>query len=156
VDNVLTRSVPGKPPRMTDPYRPTVRTQADLEQVWRHLMEPLGFGGWSVWMMRIASDGLAAPHLLEITEADDAPASAEEADSFAELLRDLDTADPGGSFAFLRSRPGRGIDGDDRAWATFLYDTGRAAGVRLEVVHLATDVDLVPLPLDEVGLSRSA
>jgi hypothetical protein len=155
VDNLLSPSVPGKSPRMTESYRPTVRTQADLEQVWRHLMEPLGFGGRSVWMMRVASDGCAVPHLLEITEADDAPTPAESG-SFAGLLRDLNAADPGGSFAFLRSRPGRGIDDTDRGWAGFLYDAGRAAGVRLEVVHLATDVDLVPLPLDEVGLSRSA
>ena len=146
----------GQPPGMTDPYRPTVRTQADLEQVWRHLMEPLGFAGWSVWMMRIASDGRAVPHLLEVTEADEAPATLEETEAFAELLRDLDTADPGGSFAFLRTRPGRGMDREDRAWAAFLYGAGRSAGVRLEVVHLATDVDLVPVPLDEVGVARSA
>ena len=34
-------------------YRPTVRTQAELERVWRHLMEPLGFGGHSLWLMVI-------------------------------------------------------------------------------------------------------
>jgi hypothetical protein len=141
---------------MTDPYRPTVRTQADLEKVWRHLMEPLGFGGWSVWMMRIDSDGRTVPQILEITEAEDAPTTAEETRSFAELLRDLDAAEAGCSFAFLRSRPGRGIDGEDRDWARFLYDAGRAAGVRLEVVHLAHDLDLVPLPLDEVGVRRTA
>jgi hypothetical protein len=138
------------------PYRPTIRTQADLERVWRHLMQPLGFGGRSIWMMRVASDGRAVPQLLEIAEADDPPDTREEADSFAELLRDLDTVDPGGSFAFLRSRPGRGIHAEDRAWAGFLYDAGRAAGARLEVVHLATDVEVLPLPLDEIGLRHSA
>jgi len=139
-----------------NPYRPTVHSQADLEKVWRHLMEPLGFGGSSIWMMRIAADGSAVPQLLEITETDGAPESTSEQESFATLLRDLDADDPGGSFAFLRSRPGTGVRAEDRAWAGFLYDAGRAAGVRLEVVHLANDVDLIPLPLDELGIRQTA
>ena len=139
-----------------NPYRPTVRTQADLEQVWRHLMEPLGFGGASIWMMRIDPDGRAVPALMEITETELAPETAEESESFAGLLHDLDVTEPGGSFAFLRSRPGHGIEAGDRAWASFLYDAGRLGGVRLEVVHLATDTDLVPLPLDEIGLRPTA
>jgi len=140
---------------MTDhPYRPTVRSQADLERVWRHLMEPLGFSGASIWMLRLDPDGLAVPHLLEIAEAELAP---DDPEPFAGLLEDLESADPGGSFAFLRSRPGPGgVDADDRAWASFLYAAGRLGGVRLEVVHLATDTDVVPLPMDEVGLPRSA
>lgn len=140
---------------MTDhPYRPTVRTQADLEQVWRTLMQPLGFAGASIWMLRLDSDRQAVPSLLEIAEAELAP---EEPEPFGDLLRHLDGDDPGGSFAFLRSRPGAGgVVPGDRAWAAFLYAAGRAAGVRVEVVHLATDTDVVPLPLDEVGLPRSA
>ncbi len=137
-----------------DTYRPTVRSQADLEKVWRHLMQPLGFGGRSIWMLHLEPDGRVVPHLLEIAEAELAP---EEPEAFAALLRDLDSVDPGGSYAFLRSRPGRGgVEAGDRAWAAFLYAAGRAAGVRLEVVHLATDADVVPLPLDEIGLPRSA
>jgi hypothetical protein len=136
------------------PYRPTVRTQADLERVWRDLMHPLGFADASIWMLRLEPDGRAVPRLLEITEAELAP---DEPEAFGDLLSHLDSADPGGSYAFLRSRPGPGaVTGDDRAWATFLYAAGRAAGVRLEVVHLATDTDVVPLPLDEIGLPRSA
>lgn len=137
-----------------DTYRPTVRSQADLEKVWRHLMQPLGFGGGSIWMLHLEPGGRVVPHLLEIAEAELAP---EEPEAFAALLRDLDSVDPGGSYAFLRSRPGRGgVEDGDRTWASFLYAAGRAAGVRLEVVHLATDADVVPLPLDEIGLPRSA
>ncbi len=136
------------------PYRPTVRTQADLEQVWRDLMHPLGFAGASIWMLRLEPDGRAVPRLLEIAEAELAP---DEPEAFAALLEDLDSADPGGSYAFLRSRPGgSGVTDDDRAWAGFLHTAGRLGGVRLEVVHLATDTDVVPLPLDEIGLPRSA
>jgi hypothetical protein len=136
------------------PYRPTVRSQADLQTVWRHLMQPLGFFEASIWMLRLDPGGVAVPRLLEIAEAELAP---EDPEAFAALLADLDSADPGGSYAFLRSRPGRGgVTPDDRAWAGFLYAAGRLAGVRLEVVHLATDADVVPLPIDEVGLPRSA
>ena len=39
----------------------------------------------------------------------------------------------------------------DRAWARALYDAGRlASGARLEVIHLAHDHDVYPLPLDDV------
>jgi hypothetical protein len=138
------------------PYRPTVHCQADLLEVWRHLMEPLGFGGHSVWMLRVGADRRTVPQLLEVTEADTAPDGPEDAAAFAAFLAEVDADHPGGSFAFLRSRPGRGIDAADRGWASFLYAAGRLGGVRMEVVHLATDTDLVPLPLDEVGVPRSA
>ncbi|ABL83219.1 MULTISPECIES: hypothetical protein [unclassified Nocardioides] len=138
-------------------YRPIIRSQADLETVWRHLMQPLGFATGSVWMLRLEADGRAVPRLMEIADAELAADPREEPEPFAALLADLDSVEPGGSYAFLRSRPGRdGIRPEDRAWAGFLYAAGRLAGVRLEVVHLATDADVVPLPLDEVGLPRSA
>jgi hypothetical protein len=138
------------------PYRPTVQSQADLLEVWRHLMEPLGFGGHSIWMLRVGADRRAVPHLLEVTEADTVPDGPDDGPAFAAFLAGLDAEEPGGSFAFLRSRPGHGIDAVDRGWATFLYDAGRIGRVRMEVIHLATDTDLVPLPLDEVGVPRSA
>ena len=57
---------------------------------------------------------------------------------------------PGGRVAFLRSRPGGpGLTVEDRAWAEALYVAGRAAGVPVEVVHRASDHDLVPVPMDE-------
>ena len=54
---------------MTTPFRPTVRSQADLEAVWKHLMGPWGFGGHSVWMLVIDADDRPFPHITEITEA---------------------------------------------------------------------------------------
>ena len=140
---------------MDEPYRPVVTTQAELEAVWRHLMRPLGFRGRSIWMMRIAADRRAVPQLLEIVECDEPPGPDERA-GLVEVLAQLDTDDPGGSFAFLRSRPGRGIEDTDRAWAAALTEAGRDAGVRLEVVHLATDDDITAVPLDEIGLRRPA
>ncbi len=69
----------------------------------------------------------------------------------------LDEDDPGTSFAFLVSRPGPAcIDDADRAWGRFLVDAGRAAGVPLEMPHLATDDGVLALPPDELLLRRTA
>lgn len=144
----------GKAARMNETYRPFVHTQADLEQVWRDLMHPLGFAGASIWMLRLEPTGRAVPRLMEIAEAELVP---DDPEPFAALLAEIDGVEPGHSYAFLRTRPGSSaVDDGDRAWAGFLHAAARIAGVRLEVVHLATDTDVVPLPLDEIGLSRSA
>ena len=139
-----------------NPYRPTVRTQAELEQTWRHLMEPLGFGGHSLWLMVIRADGRVLPRLTQIEETVRPPTDEDEA-AFVRFLSHLrDALDPGERIVFLRSRPGRGGPGpDDLAWARSLYATCRAAGVETDVVHLATDDTLVPLPMD-VALAEPA
>ncbi|MGB0102472.1 MAG: hypothetical protein WBP61_19495 [Nocardioides sp.] len=137
-------------------YEPIIDSQSALLATWQHLMQPLGFAGHSIWLLRIGPDRRAVPHLVEIADSEVLP-SGEEAAGFAEVLRLLDAGEVGGSFGFLRSRPGPGVvRADDRAWAAFLYDAGRVAGVDVEVVHLATDESVVPLPLDEIGLSRTA
>jgi hypothetical protein len=137
-----------------EPTKP-IETQADLHAVWCGLMEPLGFSEQSIWMLRIAPDRLPIPQIVKIAEADDVPSSAD-GHGFPEVMRMLDEGEPGHSFAFLRSRPGRGVTNEDRAWAAFLHEAGRTAGVAVEVVHLATDDDLTPLPLDTLRIGRSA
>jgi hypothetical protein len=138
---------------MTDhnqPFRPLIRTQADLEHAWRHLMQPLGFGDHSIWMMVIDGDR-PIPQLSEFAGAV-TPPEAEEVDGLAELMRRLqaDVA-PTARFAFLRSRPGAGgPNPDDLGWAQALYDAARLARVPVEVVHLAHDHDLVPIPMDDL------
>lgn len=141
---------------MDEPYRPTISSQADLEEAWRHLMGPWGFGRRSVWMMRLDGDHRLLPVITEIAECDEEPDPAL-AVRFAEILRALDEDDPGGSFAFLVSRPGpiRAEDAD-RAWGRFLVEAGAAAGVRLEMPHLATEDGVVALPPDELTLRPSA
>lgn len=131
-------------------FRPTIRSQADLESVWRTLMTPLGFTRSSVWMMLIDSDDRPVPQLTEIDDADDPP-DEEFTQAFAGLLTRLrEELLPEARFAFLRSRPGAGgVSADDRAWAGALYAAGRLAGVPVEVVHRAHDHDLVPIPMDE-------
>lgn len=134
---------------MDQPYRPTVRTQADLEEVWRRLMGPGGFERRSVWLLRVDADQRAIPMIAEITDCEDRP-EPPLADQIGELLRSLDREDPGGSFAFLLTRPGVGLDEDDRTWGRCLLAAGEAAGVRLEMLHLTTDAGTQPLPPDEL------
>ena len=132
-------------------FRPTIRSQQDLEDAWRRLMGPLGFSGHSIWLMLIAADDRPFPHLTQIEEAVEPPPP-EDLAGFAEMVAELRTEfAPGGRLAFLRSRPGgSGLTPDDKAWAEALYDVGRLAGVPTEVVHRACDTDLVPVPMDDV------
>lgn len=147
----------GKAPRMTDttPFRPLIRTQADLQRTWQRLLSPLGFSGQSIWMLVIDADGHPLPQITEITEAElDGDLDAADFSRLLVHLREagLDTV----RLAFLRSRPGPGgVTAEDRSWAALLYDAARLAGVPVEVVHRASDHDVVPIPLDDV-LGESA
>jgi hypothetical protein len=139
----------------TTPHRPVVRSQSDLEALWKHLMghqtNEQGFGGNSLWLLVIDADDRPFPQITEITEADEPPDD-EMVSSLATFISGLAESDGVRRFAFLRSRPGHGgLTPDDRAWARALYDAGRRAGVPVEVVHRACDHDLVAMPMDEVA-----
>ena len=129
------------------PDRPVLTTQADLEQMWRRLMKPLGFSGFSLWMV-IVEDDRAVPKIMEFTELPDSP-DPEDTEAMAAFLAHL--ASPDTRIAFLRSRPGGGrATAGDRAWAVALYEAARRSGAHLDVVHLAHDHDVLPLPMDDV------
>jgi hypothetical protein len=129
------------------PYRPLLRTQSDVEAMWRRLMEPLGFGGHTIWMVVIENDR-PLPRIVEIVEAVEPPED-EDAEAFGGFLAEL--ASPGCRFAFLRSRPGGGsATAADRAWARTLYAACRRAHGSIEVVHLAHDHDVLPIPIDDL------
>ena len=133
------------------PFAPTIRTQADLQDVWRHLLGPSGFASASVWMMLVVDDR-PLPQLTEITESDEPP-DEEGVEGLVRLLGMLESeVAPGARFAFLRSRPGvDAVTEADRAWAASLYDAARRAAVPCDVVHLATRGAVRPIPQDELG-----
>lgn len=141
---------------MTTPdlFDTPIRTQADLERTWRSLMGPLGFGGTSIWLFLIGPDDLPLRQITQIEEAV-RPPSPESLRNFGAMLRQRsDEFAFEGRWAFLRSRPGRiQVTQDDRAWARGLHEACRTVGERADVVHLATDEDLVPLPMDELARS---
>jgi hypothetical protein len=130
------------------PFRPLLRTQADVEQMWRRLMTPLGFARCSLWVVAI-EDERPVPHVIEFADTPSAPEEGT-TEALVAALENLRTS-PNTSFAFLRSRPGSGRpDADDLAWAHTLYDVGRSAGVRLELTHLAHDDDVLPIAMDDL------
>lgn len=131
----------------SSPFRPVLTSQVDLEQMWKRLMKPLGFSRCSLWMV-VVEDDRAVPQIMEFTELPDSP-DPEDAEAIAAFLAHL--ASPDTRFAFLRSRPGGGRPtSGDRAWAAALYDAARRSGAALDVVHLAHDHDVLPLPMDDV------
>lgn len=128
-----------------------ISTQSDLEAAWRSMMEPLGFGGRSVWMLMIQPDGRPLRQITHIEECDQAP-DREGLAGLTQILSQLSSdLEPGTRFAFLYSRPGAGgLTEEDRSWAQGLYEAAARAQVPMEVVHRAHDRDLVPVPYDEV------
>jgi hypothetical protein len=134
------------------PFAPVIRTQADVEEAWRHLMRPLGWDGRRLWFMFVGPDDRPLRQLSEVDDLPDRlpPALAVNAARVWRRLRD--ELAPGGRVALLLCRPGRGgPTPDDRASAAALYDACRDAGLALEVIHLATDEEFFPLPCDAVG-----
>jgi hypothetical protein len=126
---------------------PLLNTQADIEQMWRRLMSPLGFSSCSLWLV-VVEDERPLPQVIEFARTPAAPEH-DAAECLAQALENF--VGPKISFAFLRSRPGSGRpDANDRAWAQTLYDVGRRAGVRLAVIHLAHDDDVIPLAVDDL------
>jgi hypothetical protein len=127
-----------------------IRTDAELEEFWRELMGPLGFARRALWIALVEDDGLALRQIVEIGDLPRRPDRGGLAglpDNLAGLSDDLGIH----RFAFLLVRPGRGgAAPDDRAWAAELHRAAHIAGVRCETVHLATDTDLVPLPVDDL------
>ena len=136
---------------MTTPFAPVIRSQADLQAAWRQLIKPLGFHRRSLWLLLIGQDDRPTPVITEVTDLPEL-FDAETADNLAgALLRLTPEVDPHGRWAFLCSRPGGGGPNEaDRAWAGGLYAVCRRHGLAHDVIHLATDTELFPVPLDDV------
>lgn len=130
---------------------PVLTSQAAVESMWRGLMQPLGWRGRSLWFVLVAPDDRALPHVYEIGEVPetiDPGGHAAAAELWHDLLAEIL---PGGRIALLLTRPGSGGPSlADRELADGTYAACRRGNVPLEVIHLATDHDIVPLPADAV------
>jgi hypothetical protein len=117
-------------------------------------MGPLGFGRRLLWLQLFDSGGRCTPLLPTI---EDLPPFPDE-ECFDQVLtfvqRLLDAEVPGGSVAFLLSRPGRaGLSAGDRRWAAGLTRAARRLGVRSWPVHLANDQELRVFTDDDLAAS---
>ena len=128
-----------------------IETQRDVCRLWQLLMRPLGFSHGSLWVLCIARDGRPVPGIAEIADADDVP-SVEQVDNlYATFSPAFADVGDGSRLAFLISRPGAAtIRSDDARFARVLVDGARRNGVRIEMVHLATDTAIVPLTPDDL------
>jgi hypothetical protein len=134
----------------------TVRSQADLERTWRILMEPLGFSGHSLWLMFIDADDHPLPQITEIAEMPERIDAAGLA-GFSDFLEHLRREYAVDRVAALLTRPGAGgLTAADRESARHVHDACRRSGMATEVVHVATDTVLAPVPLDDLSLPGSA
>lgn len=141
------------PPLLPAHEMPPVRSQADLELHWRRLMGELGFGSIKLWWLFFDADGHCAPTTHQVEDLPEEPGPHGLANLMWICQQVLDEVAPGGSVAFLLSRPGGvGITAGDRAWASGIGRAARAAGVRCHPVHLANDHELrVFAPDDEIA-----
>lgn len=140
-----------------EPYSPILATDADVTTMWRTIINPLGWHTRRVYFMLVDPDGRPHSQLVEVDEMPE-PFGAEDAARFVEFLSML-VGDLGGEScraALMFARPGRGgLTDDDRAMCRELYVAAKDAGLGLELLHVATDTEIVPAPMDEV-LPRTA
>ena len=125
-----------------------------MTDLWRSLMGPLGFGQRLLWLQLLDADGRCTPLLLTIEELPLLP-DEECFDQLVGFVRHLVELEvPGGSVAFLLSRPGRaGLSAGDLRWARGLTDAARRLGVRAWPVHLANDHELRVVTDDDLAAS---
>lgn len=132
--------------------RRVLRTQADVETFWTEICHPLGWARHDLWFVVVGADRRPLPLVQDVG---DRP---QEVDP--DLVRDLvevwrrvrEELLPDGSIAVLLCRPGSAaVSAGDRAWASAITAEAASAGVALEVIHVASDEAITPLPLDAVA-----
>lgn len=135
----------------TTPFRPLIRTRTDLQRVWRHLLSRRRPDGCSLWVLLIEPDDRPLLQVSEITDVVAPPTPVEMARLTGRLAELGSGLTDGGRLAVLRIRPGAGgPTADDLGWASSLYVACWAASIACEVVHLATDETILPVPMDAV------
>jgi hypothetical protein len=139
-----------------EPYRPVLRTDADVTTMWRTLMKPLGWHNRRQYLVFVEADRRPAGVVVEVGEIPDT-LTPDDIAVMVDFLADLpDHGIPAASVAILVCRPGSAtLTDDDRALCREIYGAAARTGVTLELLHVGTDTAIVPAPMDEV-LPRSA
>lgn len=118
-------------------------TTTDLQQRWRALMGPLGFGERLLWFTFMCPDRRLLKLLHQVPLG--ARPKASVADNVMAACRAVvDDLDVGLTVVLLLTRPGRGpISEKDQRWAQLLRESADRAGVPLEPIFRANDESLV-------------
>jgi hypothetical protein len=132
--------------------RRIVRTPAELEACWRHLIEPLGFSSRQIFALLFDRDGEMFPHIVHITECPRRP-DAEMVGNLADALRHArDEADPEGSCALLWARPsGGGNRATDVEWARAFATALAEHGLARWPLHIADDTVMRVVAPDDLA-----
>jgi hypothetical protein len=136
----------------TGPFRPVLRTQADVASFWTRICHPLGWTRHDLWFVIVDADGRPLPVVQDV-QGLSVEVEPDVVESLVEVWRRVrDDLVPGGSIAVLLCRPGAAVvQPSDREWTAALVTAASDADVPLEVVHVASDDAIVPLPLDAVA-----
>lgn len=134
------------------PFDPVLRSQADIEQMWTALINPLGWHCPRFYVVPVGADDRPGKVVTEIDEVP-LPFTSADADGLFSLLARLSSSCGEVSrWALLFCRPGAGgLTHADRATCAEAYATARRKGVQLEVIHVATDTIIVPAPIHDVA-----
>lgn len=138
-----------------EPFRPILNTDADVTHMWATIINPLGWHVRRFYLMFVGVDDRPHPHIVEIDGVPQA-FGREGAERIVSLLTHVVGADGHGSVALMFVRPGPApLTDDDRDVCRHLHAAARAQGITLRLLHVGTDTEIVPVPMDEL-LPRSA
>ena len=137
---------------MTSPNVPDVHSLADLEAVWRRLIEPLGFDSRRIFAILLSRDGRVFPSIVNVAECPAAPDGQMLVNLARSLRTALDDVDPDGSCALLWARPTRaGTRSSDITWVRAIAATVRAHALGEWPVHTADDSVLRVMSRDDLA-----
>ena len=145
-------AAPGDRWSMTPSDMPDVHTPADLERVWRHLIEPLGFGSRQIFAIMLDRDGRVQPSIVNVTDCPAAPDGQMLVHLARSLRTVLDEADPDGSIALLWARPTHaGTRASDIEWVRAITAVAAAHSLGAWPLHTADDSVLRVMSPDDLA-----
>ncbi|KQV76121.1 hypothetical protein ASC61_14530 [Aeromicrobium sp. Root344] len=137
---------------MTPSDIPDVHTPADLERVWRHLIEPLGFGSRQIFAIMLDRGGRVQPSIVNVTDCPAAPDGQMLVNLARSLRIVLDEGDPDGSIALLWARPTHaGTRASDIQWVRAITAVSAAHSLGAWPVHTADDSVLRVMSPDDLA-----
>lgn len=137
---------------MTSSDIPDVHSLADLERVWRHLVEPLGFGSRQIFAIMLDRDGRVHPSIVNVTDCPAAPDGQMLVNLARSLRTVLDEADPDGSIAMLWARPTpAGTRASDIQWVRAITAVTAAHSLGQWPLHTADDSVLRVMSPDDLA-----
>ncbi len=135
---------------------PPIRTQADLEQHWRLVMEPLGFSRPQLWINVLGPGGQPTRFLNQLDDLSADP-DLQLLDRIMQINRQiLDSHAVDGSLALLLARPGPDRHtASDVEWATALTAIADSYDLPLRPIYLATNTDIRIISPDDLLASTA-